>query len=98
MASASAHQHASSTSTSTPVAEDFKISSGTSDPSAVIAAATELITSKGWKLCAEGAGLEKEFKFRNFKVAMVWDLFSSLSVSFIAMYRLTMPLTSLSRV
>jgi hypothetical protein len=56
----------STTISSMPAATDIRVSDGEPDASAIIEQATALIEKRGWILCADGRGLEREIRFKTF--------------------------------
>jgi hypothetical protein len=56
----------STTASSMPVATDIRVSDGEPDSSTIIEQATTLVEKRGWTLCADGKGLERDFRFKTF--------------------------------
>lgn len=50
--------------------EDLSISQG-GDPETLVQQATDLVDNGKWKVCNEGKGLERPFKFKTFKATWV---------------------------
>ncbi|KAK0251329.1 hypothetical protein LTR29_017471 [Friedmanniomyces endolithicus] len=55
---------------------ELKVSSN-SDASRVLAEATQLLDDGHWRLCDQGEGLEREFRFKTFKAT--WDFMNDVA-------------------